>query len=323
MDKTKLQSMLVRELKALAKKMKIDVPAGTIKNEIVKALLKASGVTKSGFTKRKTTEAAPEKKTRTAAKKANPAAMKKMTDVKPAAGHGGRTSAKPAKRSVAVREWKLPPGAEEPLMAQERVSGAKYYTGPSSPAQVPAHGELPLGYGTDKVVIMSRDPFVAYAYWEATPERIEREKAWFGWSSKLCLRIYDITGVQFDGRNAIGYFDQEIFDRVGNWYFDFGRPNHSFCADVGLLTPEGRFLTLARSNYITMPRDGVSEELDEEWMLADEEFWKLYGYPETVRGGSSPQMQERELSRRRRLRELEITSPGLFSGERQKRKQKP
>ncbi len=204
-------------------------------------------------------------------------------------------------------------------MVQERVSESKYYTGPATLAEVPAHSELPQAYGEDKIVIMMRDPFVAYAYWEATPARIERERSWFGWNSKLCVRIYDVTGVQFDGRNAIGYFDQEIFDRTGNWYFDLGRPSHSFCADLGLLAPEGRFLTLARSNYITMPLDTASEVIDEEWMLVDEEFWKLYGYPEGMRAGlSSPEMQE--MVRRRRL--LEITSPGLFSREKLKRKQK-
>ncbi len=202
-------------------------------------------------------------------------------------------------------------------MAQERVSESKYYTGPALQPVDASYGELPQGYGEDKITIMTRDPFVAYAYWETTSERLEREKAWFGWDSKLCVRIYDITGVQFDGTNAIGYYDQEVFERIGSWYFDFGRPTHSFCADLGLLSPGGRFLTLARSNYVTMPRDGVSDVIDEEWMLVDEEFWKLYGYPEGFRRGvSSPEMQE--MVRRRRI--LEMSSPGLFSRERAKRK---
>jgi uncharacterized protein len=128
--------------------------------------------------------------------------------------------------------------------------------------------------------------------------------------------------VQFDGRNAIGYFDQEVYERVGNWYFDFGRPTHSFCADLGLLSPEGRFLTLARSNYVTMPRDGVSDVIDEEWMLVDEEFWKLYGYAEGVHSGSSPGISEKEMMRRRRLRmqAQAISSPGMFSPGWSKRK---
>ncbi len=202
-------------------------------------------------------------------------------------------------------------------MAQERVEESKYYTGPLTQLPAVASGELPQGYNEERIAILSRDPFVAYAYWEATPARIEREKAWFGWDSKLCLRIYDITGVQFDGRNAIGYFDQELVDRVGNWYFDFGRPAHSFCADIGLLSSRGQFLTIARSNYITMPRDGVSDVIDEEWILVDEEFWKLYGYPEGLRQGvSSPEMQEML----RRRREMEISSAGLFSRDRAKRK---
>jgi hypothetical protein len=68
-----------------------------------------------------------------------------------------------------------------------------------------------------------------------------------------------------------------------------------------------------------MPRNGVSDVIDEEWMLVDEEFWKLYGYPEGFKVGvSSPELQE--MMRRRRLQE--ITSPGLFSRERAKAKRK-
>jgi len=164
---------------------------------------------------------------------------------------------------------------------------------------------------------MTRDPYVAHAYWEVTPARIEREKAWLGWNSRLCIRIYDVTGVQFDGRNALGYYDQEVYERTGSWYFDLGKPTHSFCADLGLLSPEGKFLTLARSNYVTMPRDGVSDVVDEEWMIVDEEFWKLYGYPEGFPGGISSQ-QAQEIVKRRRMQE--ISSPGMSSREKVKRK---
>jgi len=216
-----------------------------------------------------------------------------------------------------VREWKLPPGVEEPLMAQDRIAESKYYTGPAQQASGASYGELPHYYGEEKIVLLTRDPFVAYAYWEVNPARIEHEKAWFGWDSKLVVRIYDITGIQFDGRNAVGFFDQDISEQTGSWYFDVGRPSHSFCADVGLLSSSGSFLTITRSNYVTMPRDGVSDVIDEEWMLVDEEFWKLYGYPEGFkRGISSPEMEEM-LKRRR---EMEITSPGTFSRERPKRK---
>jgi len=340
MKKSDLTAKTVAELKALAKKRKVSLSAGSKKDDIIRALIAVAKVVKPAVKR----VAAPVKKAakkvavrvKKAAKKvAAPAAKtvtKKGVAAKPAAIKTARSgksstarkapakkrapSGEPAAKSTPVREWKRPRGVEEPLMAQERVEESKYYTG--APPHMPpvAFGELPLGYNEERIIILSRDPYVAYAYWEATPARIEREKAWFGWDSKLCVRIYDITGVQFDGRNAIGYFDQEIVDRVGNWYFDFGRPSHSFCADIGLLSSGGQFLTIARSNYITMPRDGVSDVIDEDWILLAEEFWMLYGFPDGSPGISSAEMQER-LNRRR---QLEISSPGLSSRDRAKRK---
>jgi len=302
MKKAELAAKTVAELKALAKKKKIALPAGAKKDDIVKVLM-ASAV-------RKKTGKPAEKK---AVAPKRPARRAKVSV------RGIKTAKEPAKEPA--RKWEMPVGAEEPLMAQERVAEAKFYTGPipeqkSAPTTRP-YEELPPGYSEEKIVLLTRDPYVAHAYWEVTPARIEREKAWLGWNSRLCIRIYDVTGVQFDGRNALGYYDQEVYERTGSWYFDLGRPTHSFCADLGLLSPEGKFLTLARSNYVTMPRDGVSDVVDEEWMVVDEEFWKLYGYPEGFPGGVSSQ-QAQEIVRRRRMQA--ISSPGVSSRERVKRK---
>ena len=330
MKKSDLTVKTVAELKALAKKRKVSLSAGAKKADIINALTAVAKAVKPAATRAVASVKKAAAKVAVAVKKsktkkalaAKPVTKKTVKSRKSATTRKApaikRTpTGGSAPKATPVREWKLPPGVEEPLLAQERVEESKYYTGPLPQMPAVASGELPRGYNEERIAILSRDPFVAYAYWEATPARIEREKAWFGWDSKLCLRVYDITGVQFDGRNAIGYFDQEIMDRVGNWYFDFGRPAHSFCADIGLLSPGGRFLTIARSNFITMPHDGFSDVIDEEWMLVDEEFWKLYGYPEGFRQGiSSPEMQEML----RRRREMEISSPGLFSRDRAKRK---
>jgi hypothetical protein len=336
MTKSELTAMTVAELKALAKKKKVSLSLTAKKADIISALLasergkmpekKPAGKGALAATKRAVKKAttATKQALKKATKEKKPSAFEERVNIEKAAVSRRRPAAgEPAKETVPAREWKLPPVVEEPHMAQERISESKYYTGPAGQTATAEHGELPRTYGEERIVLMTRDPFVAYAYWEATPARLEREKAWFGWDSKLSIRIYDITGVQFDGRNAIGYFDQEVIERTGSWYFDLGRPNHSFCADLGLLSPSGRFLTLVRSNYITTPRDGVSDVVDEEWMLADEGFWKLYGYPEGFRSGvSSPRRgpQEWEMMRRRRLQE--ISSPGLFARGRAKARRK-
>ncbi len=313
MKKTELQTMVVAELKALAKKMNIKMKAGLRKADIVELLAAAF---------KKPAKPAPAKNAKAAkstavlkdasgSKTNNAIARQKVRPEKPI-DQKPETAVKPSvKMPPADREWKVPPRVEEPIMVQERVSDAKYYTGPGR-EHAGESLELPVGYGEEKIALMARDPYLAYAYWEVTPSRIEREKAWFGWDGRLAVRVYDVTGVQFDGRNAVGYYDQEVSELTGSWYFDLGRPAHSFIADLGLLSPEGRFLTLARSNYITMPRDGVSDVVDEEWMLADEEFWKLYGFPG---GPSSVQLQEMV-----RIRRMQVSSPGLQSRVRAKRK---
>ncbi len=315
MKKTELQTMVVAELKALAKKMKIKLPTGFRKADIVELLVSAfkkerqpAPVKKARATQRSTS---PAQKNASGSRKNVPVG-KKINAERPAIQPAAPMPKPAAVTPPAGLEWKLPPAAEEPIMSQERVSDAKFYTGPGQ-EQTGSSSELPLGYGEEKIALMPRDPYLAYAYWEMTPSRIEREKSWFGWDGKLTVRIYDVTGVQFDGRNAVGYYDQEVTEFTGGWYFDLGRPAHSFLADLGLLSPDGRFLTIARSNFVTMPRDGISDVIDEAWMQADEEFWNLYGF-----SGGPSSLQLQHMAKRRRLQQT--SSPTGSWGERFKRK---
>jgi hypothetical protein len=310
MKKNELTSMTVAELKALAKKKRITLPAGAKKADIVMVLAKGvpSSTRSKGTEPGNTVKAVSKAKTPKAAVKKKPAG-KTVGAKKPAAKKTTR-SVMTAGQATIRRPWQMPAGVEEPLMAQERVADAKYYTGTAEQKPAVPFETLTHEYGRERMALMARDPHMAFSYWELPQARLEKEKAWFGWDSKLCVRVYDVTGVLFDGSNATAYFDQEVYDRVGSWYFDFGRPMHSFCADLGLLAPNGRFLTMIRSNAVTMPRDGVSDVLDEEWTLVDEEFMKLYGGAGATSGGFSSQQVQELMSQRRMLK---ISSPGLFS----------
>jgi len=321
MKKNELSAKTIAELKALAKKNKIVLPEGAKKTDIVKVLSKSGSVASGKATaakkaKKKTVTTAARK---TTAKKSTKAAgkktkgtVKKKAVVKAGAARKRAAAIEPGLQVIPQREWQMPAGMEGPLEAQERVSDAKFFTGAPEHKPPMPYDSLPHEYGSERMALLARDPHMAFSYWEVPQDHLEKEKVWFGRDSKLCVRIYDVTGIQFNGANATAYFDQEVYERVGSWYFDLGRPTHSFCADLGLLATNGRFLTLVRSNTITMPREGVSDVLDEEWMLVEDEFMKLYGIPGTSRGIlgglSSPEAQE--LMRQRRL--LEITSPGTF-----------
>ncbi len=148
--------------------------------------------------------------------------------------------------------------------------------------------ELPQGYGENQLVLLVRDPWWIYAYWEVTPERenhVRNAMAQEG-TTFYCkvLRVYDVTGKNPPEHHS--FFDIE-FGFSGNWYVDVGTPDREWMAEIGLRTPEGRFFAMVRSNIVRTPRFGVSDILDEEWLLPDELYWKIFGLSGGITGQKS------------------------------------
>lgn len=139
--------------------------------------------------------------------------------------------------------------------------------------------ELPSRYGKNKLVLLVRDPWWIYGYWEVTPERekqVLREMLGLGLQKdKTVLRVYDVTGTSVSRANAS--FDIELNFFADNWYIDVGKPDADWVAELGLRAANGRFFPLVRSNTVRTPRFGLSDVWDEEWMMPDELYWKLFG----------------------------------------------
>jgi hypothetical protein len=173
---------------------------------------------------------------------------------------------------------------------QAVVQHAKYQTKlarPARPAVVPAvpkapaaeAEELPPAYGENRIVLLVRDPYWMHVYWDISREALLKAKKTLKdeWGdAKSILRVYDITGVDFNGKNANSSFDIEIGGGADNWYINTGVPNRTYCVEIGLLSRSGRFVVLARSNKATTPRDAPSDVTDEEWMIPDWEFERIY-----------------------------------------------
>lgn len=134
--------------------------------------------------------------------------------------------------------------------------------------------ELPKVYGETKIMFLPRDPFWAFAYWEIS-EKTKKEYEEKLKVANLNLRVYDVTGVDFDGTNANSYFDIQINELADNWYINLPQMNRSWCVDLGLKYPDGSFEMLTRSNIIHAPRYGVSPITDEQWALLQKDFERL------------------------------------------------
>jgi hypothetical protein len=127
-----------------------------------------------------------------------------------------------------------------------------------APVKVEKYPPLPIGilpeeYGEDAIALMTVDPRKLFIYWEVREDTLTKL------TGDLNIRLYDVTGIDFDGTNASSYHDLAVSNRIGSWYLDVN-PEREFVADVGVIDPSGVFTTIARSNKASTPREGKAEE---------------------------------------------------------------
>jgi len=126
---------------------------------------------------------------------------------------------------------------------------------------VPEYG-FPTRYNDNYLALLVRDPKCIFAYWEFSDEQkdlVAREFNCSWGEVPLIMRVYDLTGLNFNGQNAHSYFDIYFHSLADNYYVKEISPNHSYCVDVGVITPDGRFVTLLRSNVVATPRDSLAD----------------------------------------------------------------
>ena len=112
---------------------------------------------------------------------------------------------------------------------------------------------LPEEYGEDSVALMTVDPRKLFIYWEVSQDSIDK------YIGDINVRVYDVTGIDFDGTNAHGYFDMLVGERIGSQYIDVA-PEREYIVDVGIIDPSGVFVSIARSNKVLTPREGIAEK---------------------------------------------------------------
>ncbi len=202
----------------------------------------------------------------------------------------------------------------EPI--QQRVEDSKYYTGPAPQYENPQEFRLPAGYGDNRIVIMARDPWWIFAYWEITCQKESEVRSLIGQRGlsplKSVLRVYDVTDREFDGKNANSYFDIDLSGLATDWYINVGKPNRSWIVDIGILAGNNEFFLLARSNCVRTPRFGMSEIVDEEWMCQEDDYWRMFGLSGGF-GMGKASMAMKEMFKKRLLEQISSASGAVSS----------
>jgi hypothetical protein len=146
---------------------------------------------------------------------------------------------------------------------------AKFDLGPTAGAEEKLPGTIPWGYGHDRVTAMVVDPVRLFVYWEVTDDAIEAARRQLGPGGPgawINVRVYDITGRLFDGTNAHSYFDHGVDRDVRQWFFEIGKPTSTACVEIGMKSPEGFFVKIARSGRVDFPRDAPVGAGPIEWL---------------------------------------------------------
>ncbi len=144
------------------------------------------------------------------------------------------------------------------------AGSASVHVASAAPTFVVSHDlPIPPDYGHDRLVLMVQDPHHLFAYWEITPETIDRVLRESG-SGTPVLVIEGISGTE----------QREVDLRGGNYYLTVA-PRGTYRAGLALRGSDGRLHLFASSNQVATPPADVSERTDEQWLGVEETFHEL------------------------------------------------
>ncbi len=297
-----LRSQTVKDLTSLARKMGLTGIHSMSKDQLVRALVKASKAKAASASR--------------SASRAKPAVRKRATIVATAPS---REASRPATRKVDPK----PPTVAVPAKTTDarvlrkihKISEVREHRKDLSHATTAASENggqprrptkptpMPIP-GKDRVVLLVRDPYWLQACWDVTRQSVARARAALAEHWHTCeptLRLMHVdAGATTSTAESLAR-DIPIHGGVKNWYIDIQDSPSSFRVDLGYLAENGRFYTLARSNVVTTPRPGSSDAIDENWTDIAENYEKIYalsgGYEETSAGGDLQELFEERLRR--------------------------
>lgn len=139
---------------------------------------------------------------------------------------------------------------------------------PPIPADKDLSTKSTKGIIKDRIFLMVPDPHWLHVHWELTLQSVQRAEAalgqeWYG--AKPVIRLFDVTSQDTTSTAESPIRDIPIHGGCNHWYIDIPQPPRTYRADIGYITRRGHFHPLCRSNVVTPPKAGASENLEENW----------------------------------------------------------
>lgn len=152
----------------------------------------------------------------------------------------------------------------------------------------------PITPGKDRVVLMVRDAYWLHAHWELSSRNVQRAQAAMAenWhTAKPVIRLMQVA-TKADANGAERFVrDIEIHGGVNNWYIDVNDPPAGYRVEIGYLSSNGHFHSLARSNTVTTPEPDTRASVDQTWIDVAENCEEIFA----LSGGYSDEKASSEL----------------------------
>lgn len=116
-------------------------------------------------------------------------------------------------------------------------------------------GELPAGYDEDRAVLLVRDPYWVFAYWDLS--RSSLEAADRRGDYRQILRVQELAGFGTD--EPASFYDVPVPKAARSWYLRLPGDGRRYRVEIALQHRDGGYSPIARSNAVEVPRGEPSE----------------------------------------------------------------
>ena len=103
---------------------------------------------------------------------------------------------------------------------------------------------------TSSLLLLPIDPHRAHANWHIESADLDDARTRAGADAPLVLRLYDITGIAFNGSNARDVVDTTVSGAEGQAALNVWHSGRTYVADLGVRRADGHLQMLARSGEI-------------------------------------------------------------------------
>ena len=165
--------------------------------------------------------------------------------------------AQPAQRASAAKKLSIPPillEGDAPSAPRPSGPGERYVLGGTDSSMLEGESlELPESYGTQRLLLVARDPNWLYAHWDLTGEQLRK----YNKAAKDGHLIVRVFKGQPSGKPVL---EQHVHPESRNWFLHVGHGGTKYVAQLGYVDRSNAWQTVATSAATFTPPDVLSDD---------------------------------------------------------------